>query len=446
MARDQAVHGFLRGSAGAAARGRVFRLLQFSLLVWASVYLVLVAMTGHTWFRSIAFGIALIFALWLIVGAWLSDAPPIPWPDTYLLVGIAAWAGWSTASVLWSIHPDYTRGELGTEIVWGLATVVIFYVAVRTARAYRVLLTTAIGICAVLAVLAAVELLGVDAVDTERALVRSHGGVGAYSTYLVLVIPLLPLLLLPPPSGFGSRAWVGAIAIAILALLLFAARLTENRMVWIALAAAAMLGAALCAWRWRTRLARAPWRWTALLLALLLILATFFIDAVEHRARTDFAADAPVARTLAEDPRFVLWTHTFERIRERPWLGFGFGKSILREELRGSLGNPLLAHAHNLFVSQWVQTGAIGVLTLLGLLAALAWRYGSFARSADGTLAALGICGLTLLAAFVVKNLTDDFLVRPTSKEFWALNALLIGYGIRRAAMPVPATLDMPRR
>jgi O-antigen ligase len=96
----------------------------------------------------------------------------------------------------------------------------------------------------------------------------------------------------------------------------------------------------------------------------------------------------------------------------------------------------MLAHAHNLFVSQWAQTGAIGVITLLGLLAAIAWRYLSFARSADGTLAALGICGLTLLAAFLVKNMTDDFRVRPTSKEFWAINAMLIGHGIRRVRAP----------
>jgi hypothetical protein len=38
-----------------------------------------------------------------------------------------------------------------------------------------------------------------------------------------------------------------------------------------------------------------------------------------------------------------------------------------------------------------------------------------------------------MLLAFVVKNLTDDFMIRTTSKEFWALNAMLIGYGIRRA-------------
>ena len=30
-----------------------------------------------------------------------------------------------------------------------------------------------------------------------------------------------------------------------------------------------------------------------------------------------------------------------------------------------------------------------------------------------------------MLVTFVVKNLTDDFMIRPTSKEFWALNALL---------------------
>ena len=92
----------------------------------------------------------------------------------------------------------------------------------------------------------------------------------------------------------------------------------------------------------------------------------------------------------------------------------------------------MLAHAHNLFVSQWLQTGAIGVAALCALLLALAWRYAAFLRAADGMLAAIGLAGLAMLAMFVVKNLTDDFMIRPTSKEFWALNALLIGYGIRR--------------
>ena len=111
--------------------------------------------------------------------------------------------------------------------------------------------------------------------------------------------------------------------------------------------------------------------------------------------------------------------------------------------MRGELHDPLLAHAHNLFVSQWLQTGAIGVVTLLALLAALAWAYATFMRAPDGTLAAIGLAGLVMLVTFVVKNLTDDFMIRPTSKEFWALNALLIGYGLR-AQIASPGAASRP--
>ena len=74
----------------------------------------------------------------------------------------------------------------------------------------------------------------------------------------------------------------------------------------------------------------------------------------------------------------------------------------------------------------------IGMLALCAMLAALGFRYVAFLRADDGTLAAVGLTGLTMLAMFVAKNLTDDFMIRPTSKEFWAMSALLIGYGIRR--------------
>jgi O-antigen ligase len=203
-------------------------------------------------------------------------------------------------------------------------------------------------------------------------------------------------------------------------------------MIWVAFAIGFIAFAALASWRWRERLTRAPKRWTAALVVLLVVVGALFVDSAIQRARTDHREDRSVAQVIAEDPRIVLWQHTFERIRERPWVGFGFGKSILRTELQGELGDPMLAHAHNLFVSQWLQTGVIGVTLLVSLLLAIGWRYATFMRAADGTLAAIGVAGLVMLAAFVVKNLTDDFMIRPTSKEFWALTALLIGYGIRR--------------
>jgi hypothetical protein len=52
-------------------------------------------------------------------------------------------------------------------------------------------------------------------------------------------------------------------------------------------------------------------------------------------------------------------------------------------------------------------------------------------RSSDDALAVIGIAGVSLVAGFVVKNLTDDFLFRSNAKEFWALLAMLVGFGTR---------------
>jgi O-antigen ligase len=427
----------------AASRARVFAFSELSLATWACIYFALIVASGLTYGRSVAFGVALAFALWLVLGAIFYDAQPVPMPDTYLWLAIVAWAGWSAASYFWSVNPRLSRAEIGTEIGWGLCTAFIFYVAARASRWFRAMVTTAIAVAVVLAVLAIRAVLADGAPDPEMTLSHLHGGVGAFSTYLVLAVPLLPMLLAPRPLGYGSGRWAVCCVGASFVLLIVAARATENRMIWLALAAGFIVAAALAAWRWRERLARARWRWTAVLLALLLVVGGLFVDAAMQRARIDHR-DETVAKALADDPRFALWQYTFERIAERPWAGFGYGKSILRTKMQDELGDPMLAHAHNLFVSQWLQTGAVGVAILCALLLALGWRYGAFLRSADGVLAAIGLTGLAMLTMFVVKNLTDDFMVRPTSKEFWALNALLIGYGIRRARGHSGATSDRP--
>ncbi len=427
-------HNLLRSPGRAAQwRASTFVFLRFCLLFWATCYLVLIVVSGLTYGRSVAFIFALILALWLVLGAIYSDGEPIPMPPVPLLIALAAWSGWSAASLLWSIHPAFSAAELGTEIGWGLCTMLIFHVAARSGLALRTMVLAAVGMGTVLSIAAIYAAIGNSGTGLEAVLSRRHGGAGAFSTYLVLVLPLLPLLLAPRPTGFGTRPPVLLALGIVVVLMLMAARATENRMVWVALAAGFLTVASMAAWRWRVRLRRAPWRWLAVLALLLAILAALFVDAVGHRARSDFAPNTSVSRTFTDDPRLTLWQHTFQRIGERPWLGYGYGKSILREELRAELGDPLLAHAHNLFVSQWLQTGAIGVATLVALLGTIAWQYLRFLRMDDATVATVGLVGLALLVSFLVKNLTDDFLVRPNSKEFWAFNAMLIGWGIRRA-------------
>ncbi len=211
-------------------------------------------------------------------------------------------------------------------------------------------------------------------------------------------------------------------------------------MVWIALAVVFATASALAALRWHRPLRRAPLRWLAPLLALLVVLGLLFAQTARDKAVAHFPPHTTVAETFARDPRLQLWDRTSDLIAQRPWAGYGFGKSILADELRRDLQLPELSHAHNVFMSQWLQTGAIGLAAFAALLAALAERYLRFLRSDDDALAFLGVIGLALVAGFAVKNLTDDFLFRSNGKEFWVLNAALLGFGVRReAAAPAAA-------
>ncbi len=398
------------------------------LPVVAAAYLALLPVGGVTALRSVAFALGAALALGVLGAALARRAEAVPSPGAAVLVPLVLWSLWATASLLWSRSPDYTLRELRAEVVWNVLTMAIFYVAAYGYREWRALLLTALATLAAMSGLAiSLALFGVS-----WSTGRWHAGVGAYATYLVLAAPMLIVLLAPASAGIRDGAPALAIGLTLCALLLAAARLTDNRMMWVALAALSATAAGLGALRWRAGFARARWRWLALVAVLLLALGVLFTDAAREKAKAHFPPDTTVAQTIEQDPRLALWSQTAALIAERPWTGYGFGKAIVRQELRGSLGDRMLSHAHNVFISQWLQTGAVGLGLFVALLAAIAWRYVRFYRAPSDALAVLGIVGLSLLVGFVVKNLTDDFLIRSNARLFWALNAALMGWGIRQ--------------
>ena len=401
--------------------------LHRALLVAAVIYLAMLPASWATAARSIAFASSAALALWILALSRSGRYEHIPSPGSAILAALLAWSACAVASVTWSVHLAYTLREFRHELSWGLLTMTIFYVAAHDREAWRTLIATVLASFALLAGLAG----ALAALPGGWNPARWHAGVGAFSTYLVLVAPLLLTLLAPAPAGFAGGRRSLLIAGVLLALLLVAARLSDNRMVWVALAAVFITASVLAALRWRTTLARAPVRWFAPLLAVFLVLGLLFADVARERAKNSFPVQTSMAQTFSADLRLPLWDFTAARIRERPWTGYGFGKSILEEELRGALHDPLLSHAHNVFASQWLQIGAFGLVGFVALLAALGWRFVGFLRARDDTLALIGLIGLSLLAGFIVKNLTDDFLVRSNAKEFWALCAMLLGYGVR---------------
>ena len=154
---------------------------------------------------------------------------------------------------MWSVHVAYTLREFRHELSWGLLTMAIFYVAAHDREAWRVLVATVLASFALLAALAGALAASPGGWNPERW----HVGVGAFSTYLVLVAPLLLTLLAPAPAGFANGQRSLLIAGVLLALLLVAARLSDNRMVWIALASVFVTASVLAALRWRPTLAAA---------------------------------------------------------------------------------------------------------------------------------------------------------------------------------------------
>jgi O-antigen ligase len=398
------------------------------LLAFAAAYLFLLPTNAQTFARSLAFGGAGVCALVACLAAWRNRATRIPLAGPAILVPLALWAAWAVGSLAWSVDAAYSRGQLAREVMDSLLAMFIFYVAAADARSFRTLIGTALASFAFFALLA----IAMDVVLGAWDAGRWHNGVGPWSTWVVLIAPFLFALIAPPPTGFGGGTRLLLLGLLLMALLLVTARMTDNRVVWVALTVVFATASLIAALRWPQTFSRSPLRWLAPFAILLIVLGLAFSDVLEERAQEAGRSHASVVAALEKDPRIALWEDVFDHIEARPWLGYGFGRRILAGVLAAELDDPLLAHAHNVFASQWLQTGFVGMSAFAAFLAALALRYFRFVRARDDTLAFVGVVGLALLAGFIAKNLTDDFLFRSNAKELWAMTAFLLGYGVRR--------------
>ena len=410
------------------------------LAAFTAVYLFLLPTNHGTYLRSIAFGGSLFFAACALGWSWYErgrrPAAEIPQPPWSITITAGAWFAWSAASYFWSVKPHYTAGQLGREVAENMLIIVAFFIASCDAVTFRRYAATALASFVVMAALAIGYALSPEGWDPAL----KHNGVGPYSTYVVLTAPLLLTLIAPAPIGLQRRNVALALGAALLVLLVASARLTDNRMVWIALAVVFATAAITSAARWPQSFMRSPWRWLAPVAALLLILGFAFADAARERAASVYPPNTSVEATIKADPRLRLWQQLSERIGDRVWQGYGFGRRIQAEEIASEMADQQLTHAHNLFASQWLQTGAVGLALFAAMLCAIAATFVRYVRARDDVLAFVGVVGLSLLAGFVVKNLTDDFLFRSNAKEFWAMLAILLGLGARLSVRAAPGS------
>lgn len=162
--------------------------------------------------------------------------------------------------------------------------------------------------------------------------------------------------------------------------------------------------------------------------ALIYLLFTPVNDYLKQTYRVNLQDNPLIARfTKVEedynslDWRKNLWLQSVTKIKERPILGWGYGTY---GDVLGAQGNEIdLPAAHNDYIRLWVETGSLGLLSYLALLAAMAfalfrrwlrYKHRSFQKLQFAVL--LGILG-----AIIIQGMSDNILHTSTLQWSWLL-------------------------
>jgi O-antigen ligase len=341
-------------------------------------------------------------------------------------VAALAWIALAVASLSWSDDRAYTASELQREVLYGFFAFIVTYAGTRTMRDART---------AVLAMLAATLLMG--AFEWLRQLMpwlpyaeKYHAAQGPFSTQIALVAPLLAFAAWPAPAGLGvSTRMVGLVAAGLIA----AGLATENRMLWLALAAGCVV--AFAVFQAGSILDAHRARMMRILLGTLATIAIAIAATFEYKAARYYPEAATPVESVSMDERPLVWSAATSLAAERPLLGHGFGREIVGDRIEEAMppsASVRIRHAHNMFFDALLQLGAAGLLALAAMLGTLVYAYVRVRHAPAG--GAITVTGLALIATFVVKNLTDDFYFRPGSLVFWAINGMLLALASRAVA------------
>ena len=390
------------------------------LILPAALFVGILPLTHTIALRLLVLAVTVVAAAYV----WRREGTPVLPARRALLV----WAALAVASLAWSVDVDYSRGEVVNEIGFAMAAFLSFFVLSRRESELRHVL---------LALVASVGLISLFAIGSyfvhDDWYVGKAIGVGdrnAFSTTITLIFPALMFILANSRLGVAPPPVIWLV----LALGVVAGALTQNRIMWLAIGAAAAVFL-LANYSNRVRTARTRLLAFALAGLIAFVSATQFVVINMIKRGEQSAADSVMA-AVQRDERLHIWTYALERINERPVFGHGFGRGILRQGFRATLGNKLHWHAHNALLNKTIELGLAGLAAYCAVLIALGAAFWKLRQAPEPLARSLGAFGLALLACMIVRSLTDDTIVRENALLFWSLTGMALGFGARRISGP----------
>jgi len=131
--------------------------------------------------------------------------------------------------------------------------------------------------------------------------------------------------------------------------------------------------------------------------------------------------------TRADDPskqnRYVLWSAAADILKQHPLTGVGL--MGFREAYKSYPLGPdrvVQNYPHNFFLNFWLETGLLGLLSMLGLLILFAKKIRALARTEYRGLALAAAAGMTMI---VLHSLVDvSYFKNDLAVLFWLIYSL----------------------
>ena len=340
---------------------------------------------------------------------------------TPLLVPLLLYVACAVVSLFSAVDFAYSLHELRAEVLKGL---IVFYTAVHfikdeenLGQAWRALLIGA----------ALMTVLGIWLFFSEGGSLLNHAkragsihsGYGGLASYLSLVWPFVLLA----PLAFDTTK-IRRLLWCLPPLTAFLAYLTYSRVVWVALVV--QTGLIILAFS-RKRLKVAAMVVALVILAGAVLLA---LPGSRHGEKWSKLMESPEEVGGTTGDLIAVWKHSINYLKEHPFSGIGLGRHSFNKafpEFRAS-HQPLLWHAHNMFVEAALQLGLQGlaaVLIIIAVLLAVLWPK---APPRSGDLHSLfKTAAFVMVVGFCLRNLTDDFFVKDSALLFLLLCGLALG-------------------